>query len=166
MLTGMWRLLLLLCTIFLICCSKEFTAKVVAVSDGDTLVVQQGSTRKKIRLYGIDCPEGNQQFGSEAKRFTMKLVLSKQVRIEPLYNDPHHRIVAKVFLPDETYVNAEITGAGYAWWYRRYAKGDQVLENREREAKSAGRGIWADLNPVPPWNFRHQERPLHGDPRQ
>ncbi len=41
-----------------------------------------------------------------------------------------------------------------AWWYRHYAKGDRDLEAAEKLARSAGRGLWADKAPVPPWEFR------------
>jgi endonuclease YncB( thermonuclease family) len=34
------------------------TGKMVGVSDGDTITVLQDPTQYKIRLYGIDCPEG------------------------------------------------------------------------------------------------------------
>ncbi len=140
--------------LFLPACSKEFVATVISVTDGDTLVVQHDATHKKIRLYGIDCPEGNQKFGNEARRFTTELVGAKSVRIEPLYNDPKERIVAKVYLPDNRYVNGEIVAAGYAWWFRKYAQDDDLLEKLEREARTAHRGLWNDPKPTEPWLFR------------
>ena len=46
----------------------EFSGKVVGVSDGDTMTVLRDRTQIRIRLYGIDCPEMGQDFGSRAKR--------------------------------------------------------------------------------------------------
>lgn len=45
------------------------TYRVMKVSDGDTITVLNLETaeKTKIRLYGIDSPEMNQSFGSQAK---------------------------------------------------------------------------------------------------
>lgn len=37
--------------------SAMFSAKVVAVSDGDSITVLRDRTQVEIRLHGIDCPE-------------------------------------------------------------------------------------------------------------
>ena len=44
-----------------------FVGKVVGVADGDTITVLENRTQHKIRLYGIDAPEGGQDFGNRAK---------------------------------------------------------------------------------------------------
>lgn len=36
----------------------------------------------------------------------------------------------------------------------KYALGDVDLEKLESEARKAQRGIWADPQPVPPWEWR------------
>ena len=55
-------------------------------------------------------------------------------------------------------INAELVRQGYAWVYRTYAK-RQMLYEIEREARGAQRGLWADGNPVPPWEWRHTQKP-------
>lgn len=42
-----------------------------------------------------------------------------------------------------------------AWWYRQYAPNDRSLQALEEEARRERRGLWADPNPIPPWDFRH-----------
>ena len=42
---------------------------------------------------------------------------------------------------------------GMAWWYRRYDK-TKELENAERYAKENKVGLWADKNPIAPWDWR------------
>ena len=141
-------------------CKREFTATVVSVTDGDTFVVAEGTDQKKIRLFGIDCPEDTQAFGAEAREFTSaQLEFAKTVRVQPVDLDIHGRIVANVYLPDGRYLNGEILSAGYGWWFRKYAPRDRLLEKLEREAKQSKRGLWRDLNnPIEPWNFREQSR--------
>jgi hypothetical protein len=43
---------------------------------------------------------------------------------------------------------------GLAWWYRKYAPGNVAFEKLEAEAKGDKRGLWADPNPIPPWDYR------------
>ena len=50
----------------------DFSGKVIAVKDGDTLkVLRDSTTAVTVRLYGIDCPERGQAFSlpyDEAER--------------------------------------------------------------------------------------------------
>ena len=58
-------------------------------------------------------------------------------------------------------------GVGLAWWFGRYANG-QSLEDRgrykreEEEARLRKRGRWVDEAPVPPWEWRAQQRAKTG----
>ena len=60
-----------------------------------------------------------------------------------------------VLLPDGTNVNHKLVKDGWCWWYRKYAPGDTELERLEQDARRAKRGLWADSNPVPPWEWRN-----------
>ncbi len=46
---------------------------------------------------------------------------------------------------------------GWCWWYRKYAPGDAELEKLEHEAREGGKGLWADSQPVPPWEWRKRK---------
>ena len=59
-----------------------------------------------------------------------------------------------MILPDGRVLNRELVKAGFAWWYRKYAPGNKALEQLEREAQEAKRGLWAEPEPVPPWEWR------------
>lgn len=54
---------------------------------------------------------------------------------------------------DGVNVNAEQVRRGFAWVYRRYAT-DRSLFDLQAEARSSGRGLWADPNAVEPWVWR------------
>lgn len=70
--------------------------------------------------------------------------------------DRFGRLVSSVFHDGEE-VNAQLLRAGlawYYWWYVDYtpdAARDQTLEYR---AQQAGRGLWAQATPIPPWEWR------------
>lgn len=132
----------------------EFAGQVVGVIDGDTIDVLHSGQAERIRLNGIDCPEKRQAFGKKAKQFTSTLVYGKEVTIHVLRRDRHGRTVGDVVLPDGTNVSRELLRAGLAWWYRQYSK-DESLGALEEEARQAKRGLWADPDPIPPWEIRH-----------
>ena len=45
---------------------QTFQAKVVGISDGDTITVYDGTRQTRIRLEGIDCPESGADFSNKA----------------------------------------------------------------------------------------------------
>jgi endonuclease YncB( thermonuclease family) len=126
---------------------------VVRVRDGDSLVVRTGGAEVEVRLDGVDAPELVQAFGGRAKRCTADLAFGKPVRLEERGKDKYDRVLAEVVLPDGRSLNRELVSAGCAWWFRRYST-DPDLEARERQARAEHRGLWADPEPVPPWEFR------------
>lgn len=132
----------------------DFSGKVVAVQDGDTLEVMKEGVAVRIRLWGIDCPEMGQAFGKRAKQFASGLAFGKTVKVIEVDRDRYGRTVGEIILEDGRSLNRELVRAGLAWWYRQYAKKHVELEALEREAREAKTGLWADADPVPPWNWR------------
>ena len=136
----------------------EFTARVTGIQEGDILKIEHDGAAKKIRLWGIDCPEINQPYASQAKKFVSDLTLNQTVTFQVQEVDRYKRQVAFVILPDGRNLNHELVKAGLAWWFVRYAKQDTAIEKLEAEAKAAKRGLWAGANPTPPWEHRKRER--------
>jgi endonuclease YncB( thermonuclease family) len=128
---------------------------VTRVVDGDTIVVELSSGHIRVRLYGIDAPEHNQVGGAQATAALRSLVNGARVELEPISQDRYDRMVARV-LRGQLDVNAEMVRLGDAWVYRKYLRReDRSWCAIEREARTAHRGLWADRDPLPPWNFRH-----------
>jgi endonuclease YncB( thermonuclease family) len=50
-----------------------------------------------------------------------------------------------------------VIATGHAWHYGRYDH-TAALEAAERNARAARRGLWADAEPVPPWEWRKSEK--------
>lgn len=72
----------------------EFTAKIIAVLDGDTVLVRREGGLVKIRLAEIDAPEKAQTFGETSKRSLSGMVLDKQVKVVSHAVDQYGRMVA------------------------------------------------------------------------
>jgi len=131
---------------------------VVGVADGDTIKVMHNGKAEKIRLHGIDCPEKAQPYGTKAKQFTSAMVFGKAVTVQVRGFDKYGRTIGDVLLPDGRNLNRELVAAGLAWWYRQYAPQDDTLRKLEDSARREKRGLWADPNPVRPWEWRKEQR--------
>lgn len=136
--------------------AEACVGKVVGVVDGDTIKVICEGIETRVRLSQIDTPERGQPFGNKAKDVLSNLVFNRTVRLEIVGTDRHGRAVATVWLGDID-ANREMVRMGFAWAYRQYLK-DPTLIEVEAEAKSSRSGLWADPNPIPPWEFRRAKR--------
>lgn len=138
--------------------AEEWTGRVVGVTDGDTIGVMRDGNEVRVRLYGIDCPESGQDYGSRAKQYTSEAAFGKDVRVVVRDMDRYGRTVGDVYLPDGSYLNASLISAGMAWWYKEYAPKDVKLQRRHLEALTRKVGLWADPSPIPPWDYRKGKR--------
>ncbi|EAA7804460.1 nuclease, partial [Salmonella enterica subsp. enterica serovar Heidelberg] len=79
--------------------AETFTAKVVGVSDGDTVKVlaeqscdsgkdcRSGKVQYRVRLAEIDTPEKKQPYGSKAKQALSDLVFGRMIKVEQIDKD-------------------------------------------------------------------------------
>jgi len=141
--------------------SWAWSGEIVGITDGDTITVLNSKTLKdvKIRLYGIDCPEGGQPFSKKAKQFTSKMVFGKVVEVKVMATDRYGRTVALVAV-NKQILNEELLKAGYAWVYYQYCH--EIIchawADYQFAAKLDKRGLWRDRDPIPPWEFRRKRR--------
>lgn len=126
---------------------------VVANADGDTLtLLNEDLQQVKIRLAEIDAPEKKQAFGARSRQSLGELCHEKRAEVRVVDVDRYKRIVGRVTCAGVD-ANAAQVRRGMAWVYDRYAK-DKTLYRVQDEARSAGRGLWADRGPVAPWEWR------------
>lgn len=133
--------------------------KVIAVKDGDTIELLRNGETIKVRLYGVDSPEKEQDFGQRARQYTSDLAFGKFVRLIEHNKDRYGRTVGTIILPDGRNLNEELVKNGFAWHYKDYSK-DKNLANLEADARRYKRGLWAAPNPIAPWDYRKNEREL------
>jgi micrococcal nuclease len=133
---------------------QAYAQLVTRVVDGDTLIVQGVG---RVRLIGVDTPETVdphrpvQFFGKDASVFTHRMAQGQVVRLEfdVERKDRFGRTLAYVYLPDDTFLNAEIVKQGYGHVYTQFPfRYLEQFQGYEREARDAGRGLWAEAPAV------------------
>src|ERR1044072_5852818 len=129
----------------------NFAGRVVAVEDGDTIVVlDDANGTYKIRLQGIDAPERGQAFGDRSGQSLSEMVSGKQVEIEWSKRDRYRRLVGKVLLDGNDMCLQQIK-TGMAWHYKYYQDEQSAIDRElyataENEARSARLGLWSYEN--------------------
>ncbi len=161
----------LCCCLALSAQAETFSAKVIVVMDGDTVMVLRGGQKLKIRLANIDAPEKDQSFGKQSRDSLLELVGKKQVQVDSQAIDQYGRIVGLISI-DGLNVNQEQVQRGMAWaaegWRqsRRVPTGvplaganshyhtDKTYIGLQSDAQRSRRGLWAQTSPQAPWQWR------------
>ena len=138
--------------------AAEIRDRVIAVSDGDTITVldEMDQGKFKIRLDKIDAPEKKQAFGSKSKQFLSSLISGKQVSIRYKAVDRCGRILGVVYC-DGIEINLVMVQTGYAWHYSYYDQTPAYIQ-AEKQARADKKGLWADPNPINPYQFRKSQK--------
>ena len=148
-----------------------FTAIVVRVIDGDTIVVVIPEDSENpndvaiatnlvtVRLACVDAPESRQSGGKESSAQLKSLLpLGTVVEIKPTaLDDRYGRKIGFVFY-GRTNINSEQVAAGHARFYSQYQSScpeyAKSLGEAENKAKLNRVGLWAEPEPCAPWYWR------------
>nr|WP_236619574.1 thermonuclease family protein [Bacillus sp. 1NLA3E] len=132
------------------------TAKVISVTDGDTIKVQLANgLTEKVRLILVDTPEtkhprlGVQPFGKEASNFTSKELTGKDVTLEldVGQRDQYGRLLAYVWFGN-TLFNERLLEEGLARVavFPPNTKYVDRFREVQKKAQASGIGIWSIEN--------------------
>ena len=146
-------------------------APVVAVLDGDTIVISGG---QKVRYAGLNTPETHhpdklpEYCGQEAFEANRRLVAGQTVRLEfdAQRRDKYGRLLAYVYV-GSLFVNAELIRQGYAQvsTYRENQRYHEEFDRLQQHAIAARRGLWGGCidirmppEPAPPQPKAHRKK--------
>jgi endonuclease YncB( thermonuclease family) len=116
--------------------AETFEGPVVRVVDGDSLIVLRGTKQVRVRLKEIDA--------------------KKRARVSWRETDRNGRTLGRVWCAGVD-ANAEQVRRGMAWVFNRY---DRSLYPLQEAARSDRLGLWADAEPIAPWNWRAEKGQL------
>lgn len=136
--------------------TPKIQGEAIRVIDGDTIEVLQNKTPVRVRLLNIDAPEKKQPFGRWSTNQLKALLAGQSVTVFYTQTDRYGRVLGRVVTANGTEANRQQVLKGAAWVYDRYNT-DNSLPALQREAQKQKRGLWADNQPVPPWEWRHKQ---------
>lgn len=133
----------------------DFPVEIVQVErvvDGDTIVVAGG---ERVRYIGMDTPEMGTKprecFAEQAKAKNVELVGGQTValRMDVSERDRYKRLLRYVYRLDGAFVNAVLVQQGYATaaTFPPDVLFSAYFTTLEREARTAGVGLWGSCTP-------------------
>lgn len=135
----------------------DFTGKVVAVADGDTLTVLVDHRQVQVHLAEIDAPELKQPFGQQSRQSLADLCIGKDAVVHETGRERSGRTNGRVACSG-TDAGAEQVRRGMAWVFKRRPGSASSLYFLEDTAQRSHEGLWAGNSPVPPWIWRQDRR--------
>jgi endonuclease YncB( thermonuclease family) len=133
--------------------AETISGTVVKVIDGDTLIVEDAAKKRyRVRLAEIDAPERSQPFWKESARSLAELCHKKNATVGWSEQDNKKRYLGYVNCAGKD-ANAEQLRRGMAWGSPRSTKPTSALYELEAYARLRRIGLWADDDPVPPWEW-------------
>ena len=151
------NLLLLFLLLFNNVSQGILTGTAVKVADGDTFTLLDSNNKQiKIRLYGIDCPERGQDYGSVATKFLGDKLKSGAIKVKIMDIDRYGRTVGIVYVNDED-INLALLKAGFAWHYKQFDKSKEYAE-AEANARVKKLGLFKQGNAIAPWDWRKKKK--------
>ncbi len=124
------------------------------IVDGDTIKVIYEGQEESLRLIGIDTPEtkhpsiGEEPFGEEAYEFSQKKIIESgytvRLKFDEEERDKYGRLLAYVYLDDDTMLNNELVLEGLASvsTYPPNEMYEGLFMASELEAQIKGLNIW------------------------
>lgn len=144
--------------------AQALHGRVVSVDAGDSVTLLDASGREqRIGLSAIDAPEQKQSFFARSRDNLARWTLRRDVTVERCGKDVDGHPTGTIFV-DGHDVNLEQVRAGYAWWTPSAASNQSqderdVYQQAEQAARNRKLGLWADPEPVPPWEWRTKHAP-------
>ena len=151
---------------------RDFSGWIITVLDGDTVrILDAGNRIVVLRIQSINAPELDQAYGNASRSHLSSLLSGKEVSVKVGKRDGTEQVIGQIWVRPADCMDcehsvdaglAQVKG-GMAWWTRKFAK-EQKKKDRVRyeaahgEAQEARLGLWADPEPVPPWDW-----PSHPD---
>ncbi len=123
----------------------------IGVTDGDTFTcLDTAGKQQKVQVSEIDAPELGQPYGRDARDTLADLIFGKSLAVVPIRSTSDGIVVCKVSVNGKD-IGREMVVAGAAW---SEPTSESPLIKDQQDAREARRGLWSEVSPTPPWEFR------------
>ena len=152
-------LCILCCASFVTHAGEKIKGIVTNVIDGNTIEISVSAHEKyKVLLHGIDSPEPGQNYSEQAKRLLSKLLYMKSVTILIHGKDRLGTRMGEILVDGASDPRHTLIKEGLAWTSEK--EPIVQLESLKEQARSAGKGLWQEENPITPRIFSRQQSML------
>lgn len=139
--------------------TETIAGRGVEVKSGDTLVVDDGAKRIKVRLADIDAPQGSDYFAPASRTLLSSLVLDQPLSIVVTGSAGNESVFGRV-AAGKLDINLEMVRRGAAWVCWDFAQRTYYLPY-ENDARRFRRGLWSAT-----WEINARARCLGRPPVQ
>ena len=130
---------------------ETFESEHVRVVFPDTMEVMKDGKKIRVRLESVASPRKGQPFHEDARQFVEELIANSPAQVHQT-GDSRGMLYGYVIV-DGKNIGNEMLNNGFGWHYKRVSKSAE-LAKLENDARQAKRGLWADENPTPPWDWK------------
>ena len=114
---------------------SDDTYRVLSVSDGDTVTINDHGEKRKLRLYGIDAPEKDQEYGMESRQYLYDRIQGKDINIDFISKDRYGRDISIIYINGENIneiIDNKTSNKELFWAVVNYSSKNQsqILENK------------------------------------
>lgn len=128
-----------------------FADRIIGCNDGDTCQAQRGKKISKIRLFGIDAPESDQEGAESSRNFLESLVKGKDVLLKCAGENQGRRVCSINI--GNTDIQKEMVRSGWAFDYPKYSLNKYSAD--QKAAKEAHKGLWTIKKLISPYCYRY-----------
>ena len=130
--------------------------KVIQVSIATVVFACGLSVTASLAQRGVGDPQGIARQHAKPKVVSLS---GKVVEVKVMATDRYGRTVAMIYA-DKMLLNEELVKSGLAWVYWQYCHHPicESWKNLQIGARMDKRGLWADPDRIPPWEFRRKKR--------
>lgn len=142
--------------ILLVLSASGHAAKVLEVHSGDSLTLQEGSRAIRLTLANVDAPELDQPYGKISRKTLENLCKGKEASYRKQGKSTDGKILASIVC-DGTDVERAQLRKGMAW-VRPRPDIDAAYTLIQDFVWRDKIGLWADADPVPPWEWSEKKK--------
>lgn len=144
----------------------ELVGQLFRNSRADSFEARAAEELHYVSLRGVDTPEPGQPYFRKSVKAFRSMVARKNIRIHVVDRDEFMVELADAFVAIENAaedqgdlnVALELIRNGFGWYDGTEFEGWEGYRDAERTARKNRFGLWAQDNPVPPWEFEEQTR--------
>ena len=85
------------------------------------------------------------------------MITQGEDRVGQIISDVYFHPKTTAATDAEIQLNSHLVANGLAWHFVRFAPDNELLATSEKQARTTKLGLWAEVDPISPWDWRRQK---------